>query len=205
MSAHHKLIAGTVIVAVLAGGGAALAAIELSNNSAPAATSTSIDPGTYANTAGRYGLGPGRLGGRGLGGGLGPGDDGRFADGGPGFAGPRMLGQGLAAAASYLGLSTTQLRTQLVSGQTLAQIAKAQGKTADGLVAAMVTASKQALDTAVGNGYLTQQQADYLQAGMAARLKAFVSGRGFGGHGDDGGAPNGGGTGSFGGGTTTTT
>ena len=62
----------------------------------------------------------------------------------------------------------------------------------------MVTASRKALDTAVGNGYLTQQQAAFIEANMAARLKAFVNGtrpRG----------PFGGGSGSFGGGTTTTT
>jgi hypothetical protein len=198
VSSQHKLIAGTVVVAVLAGGGAALAAIELSNSSSPAAT-TSIPSGTYGKGIGRYGLGQGRLGGRGLGGGLGPGADaGRFDDGGPGFAGPRMLGQGLVAAAGYLGLSTNALRTQLASGQTLAQIAEAQGKTVDGLVATMVTASRKALETAVGNGYLTQQQAAFIEANMAARLKAFVNGtRGRG--------PFGGGSGSFGGGTTTTT
>lgn len=170
MSSQHKLIAGTVVVAVLAGGGAALAAMELSNSS-PAATTASIPSGTHGNGIGRYGLGEGRLGGRGLGGGLGA-----AAEGGPGFAGPRMLGQSLLAAAGYLGLSTNALRTQLASAQTLAQIAKAQGKTVDGLVAAMVTASHKALDTAVGNGYLTQQQAAFIQANLAARLKAFVNG-----------------------------
>jgi hypothetical protein len=179
MSSQHKLIAGTVVVAVFAGGGAALAAIELSNGPPAAATaSISSDP-QYGKGVGRYGLGPGRLGGRGLGGGLGPGhDDGRFADGGAGFAGPRLLGSSLVAAATYLGLSRTDLRTQLASGQTLAQIAKAQGKSVDGLVAAMVAAAKRALDTAVGNGYLTQQQAAAVEADMAARLKSFVSGSG---------------------------
>jgi hypothetical protein len=210
MSSQHKLIAGTVVVAVLAGGGAALAAIELSNG-APAAATASISSDPYdGNGVGRYGLGPGRLGGRGLGGGLGPGDDGgRFDDGG-GFAGPRMLGSSLVAASTYLGLSGTALRTQLASGQTLAQIAKTQGKSVDGLVAAMVTASKQALDTAVSNGYLTQQQAAAIEANMAARLKGFVNGTGrrgpfggrFGRGGDNGNGNGSPGTGSFGGTTT---
>jgi hypothetical protein len=197
VSSQHKLIAGTAVVAVLAGGGAALAAIELSNSS-PAATTAPIPSGTYGKWIGRYGFGQGRLGGRGLGGGLGPGaDGGRFDDGGPGFAGPRMLGSSLVAAASYLGLSSTALHSRLVSGQTMAQIAKTQDKTVDGLVAAMVAASKKALDTAVGNGYLTQQQEAFIEANLAARLKAFVNGarpRG----------PFGGGSGSFGGETTTT-
>src|SRR6185437_14914585 len=100
MSSQHKLIAGTVVVAVFAGGGAALAAIELSNGPPAAATaSISSDP-QYGKGVGRYGLG----------GGLGPGhDDGRFADGGAGFAGPRLLGSSLVAAATYLGLSSTDL------------------------------------------------------------------------------------------------
>jgi hypothetical protein len=211
MSSQHKLIAGTVVIAVLAGGGAALAAIELSNGAPATATASISSAPYYGSGIGRYGLGPGRLGGRGLGGGLGPGDDGgRFDDGGAGFAGPRMLGSSLVAAATYLGLSGTALRTQLASGQTLAQIAKTQGKSVDGLVAAMVTATKQALDTAVGNGYLTQQQAAAVEANMAARLKGFVSGTGprgpFGGFGGRRGTvPNGSGSGTFGGGTTTTT
>jgi hypothetical protein len=210
MSSQHKLIAGTVVVAVLAGSGAALAAIELSNNSAPAATTAPIDPGSYGNGYGGYGFVPGRLGGRGFGGGLGPGDDdGGFDDGGVRFAGPRMLGSTLVVAASYLGLSGTALRSRLASGQTLAQVAQAEGKPVDGLVAALVTASKKALDTALGNGYLTQQQAAIVEADMAARLKAFVDnarGRGpFGGFGGRRGTgPNGSGSGSFGGATTTT-
>ncbi len=210
MSSQHKLIAGTVVVAVLAGAGAALAAIELSNGAPAAATaSISSDP-SYGNGVVRYGLGPGRLGGRGLGGGLGPGEDDRF-DAGARFAGPRLLGSTLVAAAAYLGLSTTALRAELVSGQTLAQIARVQGESVDGLVAAMVSAARQAIDTAVGNGYLTQQQAAAIEAGMAARLKGFVRGtwsRGpfGGGFGADAtGFPAQSGTGSFGGETTTTT
>ena len=72
----------------------------------------------------------------------------------------------------------------------------------------MVTATRHALDTAVGNGYLTQQQAAAIEANMAARLKGFVNGTGprgpFGGFGGRRGAatPNGSGSGTFGGGTT---
>jgi hypothetical protein len=213
MSSQHKLIAGTVVIAVLAGGGAALAAIELSNGSPSAATASIPSDPYYGNGVGRYGLGPGRLGGRGLGGGLGPGDDGGRFDDGAGFAGPRMLGSGLVAAATYLGVSGTALRTQLASGQTLAQIAKAQGESVDGLVAAMVAATKRALDSAVGNGYLTQRQASLVEANMAARLKGFVNGTrgrgpfggGFGRGGDEGNGTGPSGNGSFGGTRTTTT
>src|SRR3954471_6747759 len=47
------------------------------------------------------------------------------------------FGGHLTAAATYLGLSETELRTQLSGGKTLAAVATAQGKTADGLVAAL--------------------------------------------------------------------
>src|SRR5204863_219937 len=50
------------------------------------------------------------------------------------------------AAASYLGLTPAQLLTQLQSGKTLAQVANAtSGKSAEGLVAALVAHAKQTL------------------------------------------------------------
>src|SRR5215218_5312034 len=89
--------------------------------------------------------------------------------GGPGFGhhgGPGGHGFGhLAAAATYLGLSETELRTQLDAGKTLADVAKAQGKTVDGLVAALVADEKKELDAAVSAGRLTQAQADEMLAG----------------------------------------
>jgi hypothetical protein len=53
----------------------------------------------------------------------------------------------LQTAASYLGVSASALRTQLGSGETLAQIAAATpGRSAAGLVAALTTAARQRLD-----------------------------------------------------------
>lgn len=51
------------------------------------------------------------------------------------------------AAGKYLGLSQTDLQTQLRSGKSLAVVAKAQGKSVTGLEDAMVTAAKVNLDT----------------------------------------------------------
>src|SRR6478609_6118326 len=52
---------------------------------------------------------------------------------GPGFGGGpgcgHHRGPGLDSAAKYLGLTEAQLRTQLQNGKTLAEVAKAQGKT----------------------------------------------------------------------------
>jgi hypothetical protein len=56
---------------------------------------------------------------------------------------PRHLG---ATAASYLGVSLAQLRSDLEGGKTLAQLAAATpGKSADGLIAALVAAKQQRL------------------------------------------------------------
>src|SRR5689334_21373987 len=74
--------------------------------------------------------------------------------GAPGFHHHGRFG-GLDAASTYLGLTDAQLRTQLESGKSLADVAKAQGKTVDGLVQAIVDSAKKKLDAAVAAGRLT--------------------------------------------------
>ena len=64
-------------------------------------------------------------------------------------------GFGLGAAASYLGLSDTQLFQQLQSGKSLAQIATSKGKTVAGLEQAMTAPIKKALDAAVARKAIT--------------------------------------------------
>ena len=51
---------------------------------------------------------------------------------GPGFGAPHPFFHGLDAAATYLGLTQAQLESRVDSGKTLAQIAKAEGKSVDG-------------------------------------------------------------------------
>src|SRR6478672_6742777 len=63
-----------------------------------------------------------------------------------------------AAVASYLGLTRAELRAQLRSGKSLAQIATAHGKTVAGLKAAILTGAKARLDRAVTAGKLTSAQ-----------------------------------------------
>jgi hypothetical protein len=88
-----------------------------------------------------------------------------------------MLGRGVDAAASYLGLTEEQLRTQLESGKTLAEIAKAQDKSVDGLVDAIVADAKQHLDAAVKAGRITQKQEDSILSDIKARTTDFVNGK----------------------------
>ena len=84
----------------------------------------------------------------------------------------------LDAAASYLGLTSAQLQTQLESGKTLAEVAKAQGKTVDGLVAALVADEKKELDAAVKAGKLTDAQAKELLSNAEQRFTDMVNGTG---------------------------
>jgi hypothetical protein len=84
---------------------------------------------------------------------------------------------GLSAAADYLGLSEAELRTQLDSGKTLAQLAQAQGKAVAGLVDAMVNAAKQRLDDAVSAGHLTQAQENDILSGLRDRITHLVNSR----------------------------
>jgi len=88
-----------------------------------------------------------------------------------------MLGHGLDAAASYLGLTEDQLRTQLENGKTLADVAKAQNKSVDGLVDAIVADAKQHLDAAVKAGRITQKQEDSILRDIETRTTDFVNGK----------------------------
>lgn len=64
-------------------------------------------------------------------------------NGGPG--GADLMG----AAATYIGIPVTDVRTQLESGKSLTDIALANGKTRDGLIAALVAAEQQRIGTFV--------------------------------------------------------
>jgi hypothetical protein len=100
--------------------------------------------------------------------------------GGPGFHrhfGSRHgHGDELGAAASYLGVSQASLRSSLASGKTLAQVAKSEGKSVDGLVAALVKAEKQEWAAAFKAGRMTDAQRDAMVAGLEQRMTALVNG-----------------------------
>ena len=106
--------------------------------------------------------------------------NGTFPDhrGGPGFpGGPHGPSDELAAAATYLGVTSAALETDLQSGKTLAEVAVAtSGKSTDGLIAALVAAEKTELAAAVTAGKLTQAQADAMTATLTERFTDFVNG-----------------------------
>jgi len=74
----------------------------------------------------------------------------------------RGPGDLLTAASSYLGVSVSQLQSDLQAGQTLAQVAAAtSGKTVDGLIAALV-ANEQAEHPNASASELTQRVTDFV-------------------------------------------
>lgn len=117
-----------------------------------------------------------------------PDRDGRRHGPGPGFDMNSTL-------PDLLGIDPTELRTQLLNGSTLAQIAEANGVAVDEVIGTLVTEATARLDSAVTDGKLTQAQADEAVTNMTQRITDMVNGtmppgeRGFGhrGFGPDGG------------------
>jgi polyhydroxyalkanoate synthesis regulator phasin len=98
-----------------------------------------------------------------------------FKDFGPGpdvFPGPDHL---LSTAADYLGLTQAQLRTQLNSGKTLAQVANDRNKSVEGLVDKLVASKKARIEEAVKDGQLTRAQADEIEADLKQQVTDFVN------------------------------
>lgn len=77
---------------------------------------------------------------------------------GLGPPGPALIFGPLAAAAKYLGLSDSQLLSDLRGGRTLARVAQSRGKSVSGLEQAIVASLTSRLDRLVALGYLTKAQ-----------------------------------------------
>ncbi|MFP5334153.1 MAG: hypothetical protein ACLGIV_02470 [Actinomycetes bacterium] len=94
-----------------------------------------------------------------------------FAHHGPGMHG---LGRALDTAAETLGVTTDELRDALRDGQTLAEVAEAQGVEVDALVDALVAAAQERLDEAVSDGRITQERADEIAGTLEERIAQHV-------------------------------
>jgi hypothetical protein len=90
---------------------------------------------------------------------------------------PGLFHSGLDAAASYLGLTRAKLHAELAAGKTLAQVAKQQGKSVDGLVDALLADHAKRLDAAVEAGRLTKAERDRVVADLKARFTDMANGR----------------------------
>ncbi len=124
------------------------------------------------------GGGPGRLGGGGH----------RFGRGFGPHHGP--AGAIFPDLAKALGVTREQLKTQLRDGKSIADIAKAQGKSLDDVRSSLKADAKTAADKAVKDGDITQAQADDLLAHLDEALEHLgEAGPVFGHRGHRGGAP----------------
>lgn len=193
MNRNYKLVIGAAAVAAIAGGSAAIAS---SGSSSPSQESQAI----INDAAGRLGITPTKLSaalkqalldridaavaagritkaqGDALKQRINSNDFPLIGGGHRDFGHFGFFGR-LDAAAGYLGLTEAQLHSELESGKTLAQIAKEHGKSADGVVNALVDAAKQKLDAAVKAGRLTQAQADQMLNDLRSRVMDLVNGR----------------------------
>jgi hypothetical protein len=98
-----------------------------------------------------------------------------FRHGGPGPFGLFGHDEGLSTAADYLGITAAQLRAQLNSGKTLAQVAKDRNKSVDGLIDKLVASKKERIEAAVKAGRLTRAQADEIEADLKQEVTDFVN------------------------------
>ena len=168
------LLSGGVLVALLLVGLIGVAVVSAQDPTPePTAPSARLGAGPSA----RLGAGPSgwRAGGRGRGG-LGPG---MFGWGGGGQW--TMFD----TAAEALGLAPEELFIELHSGKSLEEIAEEQGvemeAVQDTLKTAQVEARREAIEQAVEDGKMSQEQADWLLEGLEQGFFPMRRGLGFGG------------------------
>lgn len=109
--------------------------------------------------------------------------------GGPGG----HIGPKFDVVATTLGITVDEVRTALQSGQTIAELAVSNGKTAQDVIDAIVAEATTRITAEVTAGTLTQAEADARLADLTTRVTEFVNntmpaggpgfGRGFGGPG----------------------
>jgi polyhydroxyalkanoate synthesis regulator phasin len=94
---------------------------------------------------------------------------------GPGRMGRGHFGIEGGEVAELFGLERDELRDLLRDGQSLADIATAQGVDVQAVIDTLVNATKEHLDEAVANGRLTQDEADTKLAEITERVTEMVN------------------------------
>jgi hypothetical protein len=151
-------VAGAATVLALAGGGVAYAAGTGTTTTPNAPTQTELQAPPSGGMPGRP---PGDRGHRGFG----------FGHG-LGFGARGDLAR---TAAGYLGLSERALGEQLRAGRSLADVARAQGKSVEGLQEAIVAAATTRLNRAVDDGWLGARARDQILKELRDRVSELVS------------------------------
>jgi hypothetical protein len=93
---------------------------------------------------------------------------------GPTFTAARSL-DGLDVAAEYLGLHEDELRERIEDGQSLAEIARTEGKSVDGLEQALLDEVEANLDEALEDEELTRERADEILEQLREHIDDFVN------------------------------
>ena len=97
----------------------------------------------------------------------------------PGFGfghrGGGVLGNKLDAAAKALGITADQLMTDLRNGKSIADVAKAKSVDVNKVIDAIVSDAQSAIDAAVKDGHLTQDEATNLKKDLKAHITDLVN------------------------------
>jgi uncharacterized protein (DUF433 family) len=109
----------------------------------------------------------------------------------------RHGGEQLSTVADLLGIDTTELRDRLDAGETIADIAAAEGVAAEDIVSTLVAGTEAHLADAVADGRLTQDEADAGLATIEQRITDAVNGDAAFGFGCEGAGSGRGGFGGF--------
>jgi polyhydroxyalkanoate synthesis regulator phasin len=99
--------------------------------------------------------------------------EGGFGHHGRGGPGRMHIGQ---AVLDTLGMTADELRTELQSGKTIADVAAEKGVSVDTVVAAIVTEMNERIDQAVADGRLTEDEAAERKANAEEKATDIVNG-----------------------------
>jgi len=104
---------------------------------------------------------------------------------------------GLSTAATAIGITEDELRTELEAGKSIAAVAEANGVSEQTVIDAIIAEAKAHFAEEVANGEHTQAEVDSKLADLETRVTEMVETEGLpqrGGHGPDGDGPDGAGT-----------
>ena len=95
---------------------------------------------------------------------------------GPGHHGRRHFLVGLGVAAATIGIDPSVLIDALREGQTIAEVAVANGSSAEAVIDALVSANRARLDELVTDGVISAEEASERAAEAVERITALVNG-----------------------------
>ena len=178
IATEHKVAASTVISTLVADENTEIDAAVTSGQLTPAQATQMKSQTAQRVTAVVNGTEPAR---------------GRGGPGGPG-GGTRAEDQQVVAGA--IGITTTQLQTELTAGKTIASIATEHNVTAAKVINAWVASENTEIDQRVSSGHLTAAQGAQMKTTTVQRVTDEVNGTapargGFGGHDGSPGPPSG--------------